>query len=259
MLTSFRTLDDVVEGLATLEERFRERNDRRAIFLTLYGIVTAEVRSRVERRDFADNDWVHRYAVAFADLYRVALQRYDEGEFASVPKAWRLAFDTARAGSGLVVQDMLLGVNAHVNADLPFALASVSIGPDRPARYRDHSAVNAVLAAVTERATERLASLYAPGLTGMDDCAGQVDEMISAFSLEVARESAWEAATALTNATSPFERALVTRLIATRAAAIARLLLAPSRHAGFVAACRRLEAGSAWIALVGDAARTART
>lgn len=37
-----------------------------------------------------------------------------------------------------------------------------------------HSAVNEVLGAVTERATERLAALYAPGLTGMDDCAGQL-------------------------------------------------------------------------------------
>lgn len=251
----FRTLDDVVDGLAALEARFRQQNDRRAVFLTLYGIVSAEIRAQVERRVFADNDWVRRYAVAFADLYRVALDRYDAGDLAAVPKAWRLAFDAAKTGSGLVVQDMLLGVNAHVNADLPYALTTVSIGPDRPARYRDHSAVNAVLGSVTQRATDRLAGLYAPGLTGMDDCAGEVDELISAFSLEIARESAWEAAVALANASTPFERALVTRLIAARAAAMARLLRAPSRHPGVVEACRRLEQGGAWIALVGDAAR----
>ncbi len=252
----FRTLDDVVDGLAALEANFRRVNDRRAIFLTLYGVVSAEIRSRVRRGEFADNEWVLRYAVAFADLYRVALERYDAGDIASVPKAWRLAFDAARNGSGLVVQDMLLGVNAHVNTDLPHALTTVSIGPDRAARYRDHSAVNAVLGAVTERATERLAALYAPGLTGMDDCAGALDEILSAFSLEVARESAWESAVALANARSPFETGLVTRLISTRAAAVARLLLAPSRHPRLVDACRRLEQGSTWLVLAGDAART---
>ena len=252
----FRTLDDVVDGLAAVESRFQQLNDRRAVFVTLYGIVSNEIRLRVANREFADNDWVQRYAVAFADFYRVALDRYEAGDLASVPKAWRLAFDAARGGSGLVIQDMLLGVNAHVNADLPLALTAVSIGPDRPARYRDHSAVNAVLAAVTERATERLSTLYAPGLPMMDEGAGPVDEIISAFSLEVARESAWESAVALANASSPFERGLVTRLIASRSAAVARLLLAPSRHPALVVTCRRLEQGSSWVTLVGAAART---
>ena len=250
----FRTLDDVVDGLADLETRFRHLNDRRAVFLTLYGVVSAEIRLQVARQEFEDNEWVRRYAVAFADLYRVALERYDAGDLAAVPKAWRLTFDAARGGSGLVVQDMLLGVNAHVNADLPHALTTVSIGPDRPARYRDHSAVNAVLGAVTERATQRLAALYAPGLIGIDASAGTVDEIISAFSLEVARESAWEAAVALANASSPFERGLVTRLISARSAAVARLLLSPSRNPPLIEACRRLEQGTSWVTIFGDAA-----
>jgi hypothetical protein len=256
LTTPFRTLDEVVTGLAALEKRFRQQNDRRAVFATLYGVVSAEIRSRVAKGEFADNEWVNRYAVTFADLYRAALAAHETGDYARVPKAWTLAFDAARTGAGLVVQDMLLGINAHVNADLPHALTTVSIGPDRAARYRDHSAVNAVLAAVTERATERIAALYAPGLPTIDDCAGMIDEMLSAFSLEVARESAWEAAVALANARNDVERRLVTRLISTRSAALARLLLAPSRNPAVAAACRRLEQGSAWIALVADAART---
>lgn len=251
----FHTLDDVVDGLAALENRFRQQGDRRAVFLTLYGTVSEEVRKRVEERWFLDNAWVHRYAVTFAELYRVALDNYDAGNLAAVPKAWRLAFDTARAGTGLVVQDMLLGVNAHVNTDLPFALTSISIDPDREARYRDHYAVNEVLGSVTQRATERLARLYAPGLTGLDDCAGEVDEMLASFSLEIARESAWEAAVALANARSVFEHRLVARLIATRAAAIARLLLAPSRNRRLMETCRRLEQGSGWIALASEVTR----
>jgi hypothetical protein len=59
-----------------------------------------------------------------------------------------------------------------------------------------------------------------------------------------------EGAVSLANARSSFERALISRLMATRAAAVARLLLAPSRHAGLVAGCRRLEEGTAWTALL---------
>lgn len=250
MPTSFSTLDDVVDGFSGWEERFRQQNDRRAIFLTLYGIVSAEMRARVAEGAFTDNAWVKRYAVAFANLYRTALEDYDAGRMDAVPKAWRLCFDAAKAGRGLVLQDMFLGVNAHVNNDLPSALSSVSIDPDRPGRYRDHAAVNAVLGSVTERATQRIAALYAPGVTLLDDCAGQLDEMASMFSLEVARESAWEAAVSLANARTSFEKRLATTLIGSRAAVVARLLIAPTAHASFMTTCRRLEQSTDLIALI---------
>ena len=150
---TFATLDDVVAGLGSLETEFRRRKDRRCVFLSLYGIVSAEMRDRVRQQAFADPDWVHRYAVAFANLYTRALTAYDAGRLHEVPKAWRLCFDRARAGAGLVLQDMFLGVNAHVNADLPYALAAISIDPDRAARYQDHAAVNQVLGDVCAQYT----------------------------------------------------------------------------------------------------------
>ena len=252
MSEPFRTLDDVVDGLSRREQQFRAAGDRRAIFLTLYGIVSSAMRAQVAARAFADSEWVHRYAVAFANLYRQALDDYDGGRLDLVPKAWRLCFDTARAGRGLVLQDMLLGINAHVNNDLPQALAAVSIDPDRDARYKDHCAVNAVLGAVTEQATTRLATLYAPGFTSLDECAGQLDELLSAFSLQVARENAWEAAVSLTNARSPFERTLVTRMISARAAVLAKLLLSATVDPIAAAACRRVESGPQWLTMLAD-------
>lgn len=246
---TFQNLDEVVSGLAGWEEEFRRRHDRRSIFLTLYGVVSNEMRDRVGRGAFEDPDWVHRYAVAFANLYRRALEDYDAGRTHQVPTAWRLCFDAARAGRGLVLQDLFLGVSAHVNNDLPFALSAVSIEPDRAARYRDHSAVNEVLGAVTERATQRLAALYAPGLTGMDDCAGALDEWASQFSLQVARDSSWESAVSLSNARNTLERALVTKLIGSRATVLARLLLAQSLNPAAMAVCGTLERGSGWLSL----------
>jgi hypothetical protein len=248
--TAYATLDDVVAGLAAWEEHFRSRQDRRCIFLTLYSVVSSEMRDRVARAAFLDSRWVHRYAVAFANLYREALEAYEAGRTPEVPKAWRSCFDAARGGSGLVLQDLLLGVNAHVNNDLPLALTRISIDPGREQRRRDHDAVNAVLASVMQRATERLAALYAPGFTALDQGAGELDEMLSLFSLEVARDSAWDGAVSLANARSPFESALASRLISSRAAVLARLLLAPSRNPVFTRVSSRLEQGSSWLTLV---------
>ncbi|MGE0449894.1 MAG: DUF5995 family protein [Vicinamibacterales bacterium] len=249
-MTTFKTLDDVVGGFAAWESEFRARGDRRCVFLTLYGVVSAEMRERVRQGAFVDPEWVHRYAVAFANLYARALEDYEARRLDRVPKAWRLCFDAAARGGGLVLTDLLLGVNAHVNHDLPYALDGVSIEPDRPRRYRDHAGVNEVLASVTERATRRLAELYAPGLTGLDAGAGEIDEMLSLFSLQVARESAWESATALANARTSIERDLAMTLIGTRAAVLARLLLAPTLSPTLVATCSHMEQGTGWVALV---------
>jgi len=249
MNTPYRSLDDIVDGLTALEARYRAAGDRRAIFATLYLLVSTEMRARVERGLFEDNAWVRRYAVAFANLYREAIVAYDAGNQARVPKAWRLCFDLNRAGTGLVLTDMLLGVNAHVNHDLPHALNGISIEPDREQRYRDHCAVNAVLAAVTETATQRISALYAPGIGGLDTLAHNIDEMLSAFSLDVARESAWESAVSLANARAAGERDRVMTLIGIRAAAVARLLRAPSLDPVFIAACRRVEAGGRWMTI----------
>ena len=93
----YQTIDDAVNGLAALETRYRALKDRRAIFLTLYGVVSSEMRARVRRGAFEDNAWVERYTVAFANLYREALESYEAGRLDGVPKAWRLCFDAAEA------------------------------------------------------------------------------------------------------------------------------------------------------------------
>lgn len=73
---------------------------------------------------------------------------------------------------------------------------------------------------------------------------------MSAFSLDGARESAWESATSLANAKAPFERERAMALIGIRAAAVARLLCAPSLNPVLIGVCRKLESGSSWIQML---------
>src|SRR5436189_5398060 len=159
-----RSLEQVVARLAAIEAECLGRGDRRSIFATLYGLVSADIRARVRDGYFLDNDWAERYAVTFANMYFAAFDAADAGRPDEVPKAWRLCFDAAASGRTLALQDLLLGMNAHINNDLPLALVRISIDPDRDARRLDHLAVNAILAGVAQRATDRLAALYAPGL-----------------------------------------------------------------------------------------------
>jgi hypothetical protein len=247
--TPYSTLDHVVDGLAGLEEAALARRDRRAVFLTVYGEMSRAMQRLIDDGWFHDREWVARYTVAFANFYREAYDGYDRGT--PVAKAWRVAFDTAKRGAALVSQDLLLGINAHINHDLALALHGVSIDPDREARLADHMAVNEVLRSLTEVVSTRISDLYAPGLAGVDACAGALDEEASNFSLALARENAWEAAVALANARSELERSTIRRLLDVRASAIAKLILVPNLNPLVFGTCRKIEEGTWWKVLSG--------
>src|SRR5262252_7655981 len=247
----YRTLDDVVDGLQSLERWFTAMRDRRSVFVTVYGMMSREMRQRLEARFFLDNEWVTRYLVAFASHYRRALIAFETGDRAGLPRSWRIAFETARAGVGLALQDLLLGVNAHVNHDLALGLDEVGLDPDRERRHQDHTSVNQVLEAITDAVQKRICDLYAPGLASLDRAAGSLDELTSNFSLVVARESAWETAVALANARTAREREAVRRALDFRAGVVAKLLVAGNLDPVLVRACRQIEAGAplgAWLA-----------
>ena len=75
---------------------------------------------------------MNREDAIFAGYYFTALADWTAGNSAAVPPAWRIAFGSADHRSVTGSGDLLLGMNAHVNRDLPFVLAAT--GADRARR-----------------------------------------------------------------------------------------------------------------------------
>ncbi|MFC7228432.1 DUF5995 family protein [Salinirubellus salinus] len=193
----FDGVADTRERLLALERALREREDGRAAFLTVYARVTSAVEAGVDDGRFADPHWVARYLVAFADHYRRAFDAFERGDLRRVPDPWQLAFDRACSPDTLVLQDVLLGVNAHVNYDLALALHDVGIDPERPRKRADHRAINETLASLVDEEQELLAARYAPGIADIDASLGRLDEALSMFTLRQGRRHAWRGAVAL--------------------------------------------------------------
>jgi hypothetical protein len=146
-----------VADIAEVAAQLRERLDglpatarHRAPFLGAYLRTTEAVDSAVRASLFEDAAWVERWDVAFAELYLAALDADLGGDRRGVSRPWRLAFDAPPELPAL--RHVLLGINAHVNYDLPQAMLAV-IGPhefadpDLLARRRlDHERIDTVLA-----------------------------------------------------------------------------------------------------------------
>ena len=141
-------LDEVVEQLQHRIDALSHDQVHRRTFLTTYRRTTQAVGDAVEAASFEDPDWVVSWDVAFADLFIVAHDADQAG--APVPRPWRLAFQADPTLPTIV--HLLLGMNAHINYDLPQATLSVITYQDFEdpvlidRRRRDHERIDKILA-----------------------------------------------------------------------------------------------------------------
>lgn len=184
-----RTMQARLDGLAPEHEHLRE-------FLGTYQRTTLAVGTAVDHGDFEDPDWVERWDVAFAELYLAALDAHLSGGSPSRP--WRLAFD---APAGLpALRYVLLGINAHVNYDLPQALLAVIDDDDfadpalMASRRRDHERIDGVLAG---RVAAEDAELSAQGKSLTDRLLQPLNRLSSKRFLREARTKVWHNTEAL--------------------------------------------------------------
>jgi hypothetical protein len=229
-----------------LEQILRARGDRRAPFATLYSTTTTNVNAAIAAGHFTDAAWVSRYLASFAELYRAAFHDDETGHDERVPQAWRTAFAAARSGNELIIQDLALGVNAHVDHDLAYALDRVGIGTtasERAVRYLDHTRVNDVLRAEVQSALATMAQLYAPGYGEAPPVVMQIlGDTFFAF-LVTGRQQAWDEAVALAGSHDPFSRFLIATWIDGVSSGAADVVMAPSLSPELIAVLRKLEQG----------------
>ncbi len=230
LAAEFISVSEVALCLEAVELDCLSRRDRRGVFVTAYLEITRAIGAALEEDIFDDPVWTGRYLVCFANLYRKALLACESGELAAMPKSWRIAFDAARDGSGLVIQHLMLGINAHINHDLALALGEVGIDPERPRRYADHTRVNDVLERATATLKREVSRKHAPILERLDWIAGRFDDEATKFSIPKAREHAWSFAVAFAGTRSEAEKALLARTLDEQAAVLARLILAPTQR-----------------------------
>ena len=137
------TIAQVVDQLQQRIDALSPQQVHRRTFITTYQRTTQAVGDAVDAAFFEDPDWVVRWDVAFADLFIAA---HDADQVGGQPRPWRLAF---QADPGLpTIVHLLLGMNAHINYDLPPATLSVITDHDfedpLPATV-DHERIDQIL------------------------------------------------------------------------------------------------------------------
>lgn len=142
-----------IEGLLVDMKSMLEEipvDDPLRLFHGTYTRTTEAVRDEIRASRFTDNEWVEAWDVAFAQLYLDALGRWRAGAQPSLP--WQVALEATRGPHLPPLRYVLLGMNAHINFDLPQALLAV-ITPAEfenreliQTRASDHTRIDGILA-----------------------------------------------------------------------------------------------------------------
>jgi hypothetical protein len=237
---SYTTHWGAYEGLRCLEEHLIAAADRRAIFASVYTLTTLRMAESIDANDYTNTDWMKSYQTEFANHYRKAVNAYATQQRSKVPNAWLAAFDAASSGQTLIIQDVLLGMNAHINYDLAFAIEKVGISPNTTSRYLDHTRVNAVLGEVGDEIAAALGSLYGGNYAAVDAAFGAADELFLAAGMATARQNAWNNAVLL-KGSQFWNRWIVVGAIDLGAVTNANLILAPTLSSSLRTTLRALE------------------
>jgi hypothetical protein len=221
----FTRVRDVVEGLTCLEDVFLARGDRRGVFVTAYLTVTQTLDSWLDRGLFLQNTLVADYVVVFANAYRQALASHQEGSPDNVAMAWRQSFEACRDPRVSVFQHLLLGINAHINHDLPYAVLQGGLDVRCQRCYHDHRRIDDALRVATPLVRRRIAALYQRPLRVANYLYGRMIDDAVSLTFERARQHSWVMAKALEAAGPSSERLRVGALIDRRAASAGQLIL----------------------------------
>jgi hypothetical protein len=211
--------------------RLRDRLgcDHRAVFATTYLELTKQIRddmrSGLVKRHMIDPHYLYTEDAVFANFYFRVIRAWRRGD--DLPEAWRIAFTANAAGDKAAVQDMLLGINAHVQNDMPFVLASMGLRtPHGRSRKPDHDFTNGTLNRGYERVVAAVRNRFDPAMDLSNSPLIPLDDLAGLELTRTWREVVWRNAERLLNAENARARKRVAESIEDYAAINARLIAA---------------------------------
>jgi len=221
------SIDEVIAVLTDIIIESENNNDPRGYFAALYRSVTKKVKEGIKNNEFDDGARMEKLDVIFAKRYIDAYYAYKKNEAITV--SWQEAFKLSTTYWPIVLQHLLIGMNAHISLDLGIAAAEISRNENIEDLKNDFNKINEVLSSLVSNVENDLAEIW-PMLKVILKLAGRVDDFLVDFSMGIARDGAWKFAISIANGHER-ERDSLIKERDQKVANIANMIL----HPGFIA------------------------
>lgn len=172
---------------------------------------------------YQDVAYMNHMDAVFAKYYTDAYYNWSSGNRANTPQSWLYAFDAAKNKTVTGAGDLFLGMNAHINRDLPFVLyASGLVNSSGQSGKGDYDVVEKWLNDDTAPLLMEAAQRFDPTI---DDSNQPLVDYLSFQMVSGWREDAWRNAELLAAAPDDAARAVVAQNIEKAANATAQSFL----------------------------------
>ena len=185
---SVSDIDVVLQRLEGVIADTISQRSRAGYFAAMYRKVTVAVKDAVLAGRFDDPDRMARLDRVFAERYLDAYGAWRSG--GPVTDSWSAAFVATRRWRPIIIQQLLAGMNAHINLDLGIAAATVAPGAQLASLRSDFDVINEVLAGLIDGFMDDVDEV-SPWVGFLDRIGGRTDQALVRFSIEVARRRAW--------------------------------------------------------------------
>ena len=226
MTNQTETIDQVIDQLAEIIDWSRKTKSRLGYFAALYRKVTIKVKEGIAEDFFDDGERMERLDVIFANRYLAAVEAYRNN--VQPTNCWIYSFQVAKQRWPIVLQHLLLGMNAHINLDLGIAAARTVPSTALPSLHDDFNRINEILTGLVGDVQNDLAQIWSI-LRLMNRYLGSIETAIINFSMEKARDNAWSVAERLTPLTESAQKDEIAKLDS-EVTAFARVI----RHPGII-------------------------
>jgi hypothetical protein len=181
------TIDDILTQLESIIAESIQTNSRVGYFAALYYKVTASVKEGIAKGQFQNGPMMEQFDVVFASRYLDALNAWKNKQPLSA--SWQVAFEAVNNSSLLVLQHLLLGMNAHINLDLGIAAVAVSGGQLNNVQ-KDFDAINTIISSLTYQVLNDI-DRVSPLLSLLGLHSDNQTSILIQFSIDNARDGAW--------------------------------------------------------------------
>ncbi|HKI44117.1 MAG TPA: DUF5995 family protein [Balneolales bacterium] len=192
------TIDEVIQSLDRIIAWSAGKQDRLGYFPALYRRVTIKVREGIKEGMFEDGKRMERLDVIFANRYLEAFEQSRNS--GTVTNSWKLAFGATLKWRPVVLQHLLLGMNAHIQLDLGIAAAKTVEGHPIMDLRNDFLKINDILISEINQVEDELGEIW-PAMRLLDRLAGKTDETLTGFVLKISRNLSWDFAVRLSGLT----------------------------------------------------------
>ncbi len=184
-----QTIDDAIAEMDNIIAYARQQPSRVGFFAALYRKMTLAVQAGIAANRFQDGARMERFDVNFANLYLTAWNQFQCGQRPS--RSWQVAFEMAANNDLLILQHLLLGMNAHINLDLGTAAAQTCPGAEYLPLQHDFDGINTILSTLFDQVRHDIEAV-SPMIHLLDQVTSELSEKaLFNLSIDTARNLAW--------------------------------------------------------------------